>query len=524
MLGRLSHIALLHAVAVWIASALLMSAPVHAAKKVANKEIDAAEVNGPVLLPAHLSHARTFFRRHDYRTALLMLDGAINDTETRFIAGESHFRLGHLDAAKRYFKQIADETKDPIERRKALIRLFDIDVREHNIQDAIDRYVAFAKEYKKPTAQMRYSLGKALYDTGYFERSEKMLRAIPKGNEFFLRARYIVATMNLEKKKPEEMAKFFGQIEAEKPVSTEDYVVHELAILAQGRIFAQAGKEDLADKAYARVKLAGEYGEVATRESVRMQLTRATEARLGQGRFKKSSTARRKVFEAQAIQAALKSITRYRKASEIDWRKPELLTLMARLYVESKRYDDARLAYQELIGHYRPLYDDFKNEAADEKVWAYFSLDFAREQHKAKKFTMLPGVPDVLVRGLPDVEEILSLRDRIEANQQKLSEQWELSSVLGGSERAAIDDARATQLALVIAYNEMVIKKQRKIKKAVADILNRSLAEAEFKRAELVVLELQDLKKQQDAVHSYQSEKLDAFSDELKKLEEGGSI
>ena len=477
----------------------------------------------PFLIEPHLGHARVHFRRHEYRDALLFLGDKIDDREALFIAAESNYRLGKYSEATRFFERIVDVTTDPIERRKALIRLFDIDIKTKDTQSAISRYVAFGKEYKKPTVHMHYSLGKALFDMGYFERSESILRRVPKGNEFSMRARYLVATMSLDKNKSSDVVKLFNQIEMLKPVSVEDYSVRELAILAQGRIYAEAKKEDLASSAYARVGMAGEFGETATIETIRTMLVRAEEARLQQGRFKKSSAFRRRLIESAAIAKALESITRYRKVHEIDWRSPELLTLMARLLVEAKRYSDARIAYQELIDHYRAIYTSLAAKNAEREVWPFFALDFERDLGKSRTVAMIPGVAAHLVKDVPDVKDILLLRDNVEADELKLRKLEERATNFAVRDDAILA-ARAKQTAIINSYNAMVVKKQNRFKEVIADQINRSLAEAEFRRAELVVIEMGDLKKQQGAVHDFQGQKIDEIESSLKKLDEGDAL
>lgn len=483
----------------------------------------ARNFNEPFLVEPQLGHARTHFRRHDYRRALLSLQGTIEGAEALFIAAESNFRLGNFDEARRLYEELVRTTEDPIERRKAQIRLFDLELKTKDTQSAIDRYIAFTKEYKKPPAQMRYGLGKLLYDADYKDRAEKILRPIPKDSEYYIRARYIVAALGMDKKKPDANVKIFAQIENLPPLSVEDHSVRQLAILAQGRIYAAAGKEDLAAKTYSRVALAGEFGETATIEAVRTMLQRAAEARVGDGRFKRASEFRRSLVESEAINTALATIARYRKSYEIDWRKPELLTLMAQLYVEARRYDDARLAYEELIRHYRRIYDELTNDEKDTKVWSYFTLNVERDKHKARPHVMVVGVPETLVRDIPEVKEILSLRDSIESGERKLVSLEEQASLQKISQEV-LATARARQNGLANAYNAMVIKKQKRFKEVIAANVNRSLAEAEFKRAELVVIERSDLKKQQSVVHDFQSEKIEAFESDLKKLDEGGSL
>jgi hypothetical protein len=136
---------------------------------------------------------------------------------------------------------------------------------------------------------------------------------------------------------------------------------------------------------------------------------------------------------------------------------------------------------------------------------------------------MITGVPSHMVKDVPDVKEILLLRDNIEADEMKLRKLEEDVVSLSAHDES-VRKARAHQTAIINAYNSMVIKKQNRFKKVIADRINDILAEAEFTRAELVVVEMGDLKKQQNAVHDFQSQKIDEFESSLKKLDEGGAL
>lgn len=471
-------------------------------------------------MDTNLGHARTYFRRHDYRTALLALQNKSLDLPALWIAGESLFRLGRYSEAQTYFERIVKESADPVEKRKAHIRLFDVEIYAKDIQAAINRYVAFGKQYRTTPARMRYALGKALFDLGYFDRAEKVLRGIPKTSEFFIRARYIIATLGLDKKTPQASAKIFRQIESLKPISVEDYAVHQLAILAQARIYADANREDLAQKAYERVSITGPFGEVALSELIRMMLIRAELASAGEGRFKRTSQARRQFIETEAINAALAALMRYRKAHEIDWRKPELLTLMATLFGKAKRYEEAQLAYKELIDHYRPIQSALLAKENADRVWYYFALDFNRD--KPNNYSMLAGVPDFLLKNIPQIKKILQVRDGIEATEKALRDLESRAVALKLSKELLVK-ARTDQNAIINAYQRMVIKQQQKIAQQAAVIINDSLAEAEFMRGKLALLEINDLQKQKAALQDFQSDKIEMFEDSLKKLDEGGS-
>lgn len=501
---------------------LAIALALHAAVPAFAAEDDVLSI---IAVDPNLGHARTFFRRHDYPAVLLLLEGHAKSLEAKWMVAESLFRLHNYLRAKTSFEQILKETKDPIERRKAEIRLFDVDLLAKDLQGSIDRYVKFKTEYKKATARMSYGLGKALYDVGYFDRADAILRSVPKGSEFYLRARYIMAAIGLDKRSPQASAKLFRQIEDLPMVSVEDHAVHEMAILAQGRIFADSDREDLAAKAYERVSLAGKFGETATIELVRAMLYRAEQARLGDGRFKKSSAFRRELVEKEAILSASRAIGRFRKAHEIDWQRPELLTLMASVLVETKRYEDARIAYDELIGHFRPIEEALVGPKNDHsQIWPYFALDYDRKPRPDRRTSLIAGVPESLIKRLPDVKELLLMRARIEESGRQLRalETRAVRLDLVNS-KALLARVRQNQQKIERAYDKVVIRKQTEISHEVANILNRSLAEAEFKRAELVLREMGDLKKKLDVVQDFQSEQNDQFEKSLKELHNGGT-
>lgn len=483
----------------------------------------AAAVDKPAVMDPRVGHARTHFRRHQYRLALQWLPEDLADRDALWIKAESHFRLKQYKEAGAFFEQLYAESQDTLEKRKAAVRLFDVAISSNDTQDAINRYVAFGKEFKRTPAQMRYVLGKVLYDAGYNDRAEKILRGVTKGSEYYIRARYIVASIGLDKRKAAASAKFFKLIEDAKPVSVEDASVHQLAILAQGRIYVQSGREDLAEKAYMRVSLSSPFGETATIEWARAMIERAERARTGEGRFQKMSPYRRSLVEAAAVESAQRAIARYRDVAEIDWRKPELLTVMASVFVESRRYDEARLAYEELINHFRPIQERLADTTTEYGMLPYFALDFARSRSSRSSLSLVVGVPESMVHEMKDIKDILAVRRRIEEAEENLRVLEDRAAELSQKSIDQVHGQRMTQEAIVIAYNQMVMNKQKKISARIATMLNDTIAEAEFKRAELVISEMRDLKTQQKAITDYQSEKIDRFEKTLQEIDSGGS-
>jgi tetratricopeptide (TPR) repeat protein len=477
------------------------------------------EISALVDIDIHEAHARTLFRKKNFQAAVLALQGKSLTLDGQWITAESLFRLGNYNDAKVHYEQIVTDAKDTIQKRKAAIRLFDVDILLGNVQSSVARYTQFQKDFGQPSGRMKYALGKMLYDAQHFDRASTILRGIKKGSEFYARARYIVATIGLEGRDFNASVKLFNQIEALVPVSTEDYAVRQMAILAQGRIFADNGREDLAEKAYARVTLENPFGEIALSELIKAMLNRAFEAKYAEGRFNKVGAFRRGLVEKAAIESAQKAVERFRKTHEISWQNPDLLTQIASLLVLARRYDDARLLLAELTDHFRPIHALLLAETKQEALWPCFALDFERDGSPLP--TLLKGVPNSMVKGLGEIQEIMALRDRIELSHKKLHELLEAASLAGVSNIDFLNQASLTQTALEASYVSMALEEQAKIGVKVASLINQSLAEAEFLRARLVQQQMANLEKQVGVVQQFQNDKIELFEHKLNEIDEG---
>jgi hypothetical protein len=195
--------------------------------------------------------------------------------------------------------------------------------------------------------------------------------------------------------------------------------------------------------------------------------------------------------------------------------------MMAWLMVEAKRYDDARLAFEKLFNHYHPLRESLLHQHIKE-IWPGFALNF--DTKKTTHQNIIPGVPSSFTGDLLLVKAIISLRDRIEKSHAQVSEIEEMMHAQGKNQE---DDwlikIKNLQEALEYGYYEMVVKQQEEIARKIAIAINHTMAEAEYLRAGLVQLEMSDLEKQVSAVQKFQTEKLDAFFEKLKKIDEGNA-
>ena len=470
-----------------------------------------------------LVYARTLFRRKDFMGAMLVAGGEKDSRDATWITAESLYRLRRFAEAQQVFASLSENPKDPVEARKIAVRLFDCAVSLSDVQAAVDYYLIYKNKYKRPAAIMSYALGKKLFDIGEDKRAAGILAAVPKGSDFYMRARYLIAAMGIATRQAKASVKLFSDIEKLTPISVEDYSVKQMAILAQGRIFAGKGHLELAEKAYDRVLKSSEFGVRATLELARAYLAQADLAYFGEGEFNKIVPIVRADLEAVSVKKASEAIERYRKVSEIDWRKPELLGVMAYAFVRERRYDEARIAYEELIGHYRPLVERLADEP-QEKVWPVFEVDKNRDPEHDYHDSIIFGVPNAFFASIEEVSKLRSLRARIEHSARNL-EALELQARrfdLQGMD-APLQEARTGQSALEDAFKASALELQKHIAAQVAKKINEAIAEADFRRGELAWFEMQDRKKEIDVVQKFQLRSLEEFDKNVKKMDGEGS-
>lgn len=484
---------------------------------------DAVHRAKAVALTPNEAQARIFFRQGDYEATLLLIGSQVQSQSLRWLAAESLFRLHRYDKARALYEKIEENDSDELERKKALIRIFESYLLSGDLKAALGSYKDFEKKYLSTSERMKYGLGKYLFDAGRYQEALPLFEAIPANSEFAMRARYLVATMGLDTRSDVDSIKLFADVAAMIPISVEDYGVKQMAILAEARLLADSKHYALAQAAYERVSLASPFAQIATAELIRFMMARAESASLGEGDFKDASLESRNHIEQNALSVALGAMERYRKSHEVGVKDPELMTLMASLLVRTRRYDEARIAFSELIDHYRPIEKKLRASAAHEKkLWPSFALNENRKPGSIDKDPLIQGVPAALLQGIPDVKKLLVLKDRIEENGRKLLRLNE-ESELAGRKNGPLLQAEAQQKGIIDAYKRVALAEQKELALKGADRIDKMLAEAEYKRAELILLQMRDMKKQDDVVREFQSKAIKQYEKDLEKMDKDGS-
>src|SRR5580698_2081922 len=123
---------------------------------------------------ADISLAHIFFEKKNYEAALLALQDITPTLDSRWLAAESYFRLKQWAKAKAYYEEIFSLVKNKAEKKKADLRIFDVLINQHDLDNSISHYVSLKKKYGNLNGRIHYALGKALYDMQYFDQAKKI--------------------------------------------------------------------------------------------------------------------------------------------------------------------------------------------------------------------------------------------------------------------------------------------------------------------------------------------------------------
>jgi hypothetical protein len=460
---------------------------------------------------ADFSLARMFFDKKNYSATLLLLANEKPTLDSLWLMAESYFRLKQWSDAKPLFEKIISTVKNKKEKQKAAVRIFDILLNQHDLDNSISYYVLLKKDYGNLNGRINYAMGKALYDAQYIDHAKKILSNIKKGDDFYARARYILASMELGHKDKKASIKDYNLIEKLKVVDTVDLAVKEMAILAQARLWADMGNLELARKAYERVSREP-FVDVAVDELIRALLAKAEEAKYGLGEFAKMPARFRNQVENDILAKALDVVEAYRKKREITAKKTELETLMAQLMVETGRYDDARVLLAELSQYYTAMKEELTSRSS---IWPMFSLD--ADKH-SKNYLII----DELLEYNKDAKRIKEMRDQITESRKLLNELASKTQFIL-PQNSVLINAKSKQAYLEQSYNQMVINEQEELAKILLKQMAERIAKADFWRAYLVQREMDDNKKQIDAVVGFQEEANNNFEQQFQNIDKGST-
>lgn len=202
----------------------------------------------------------------------LVTTGSLTDAgmhhDAEWYLAESLAGLGNLQTAAGRFKVIVDDPKHPF-RPDAVRRLLEIYAKTGDgdaFKALYDAEIVTGKV--KATGLITYSLAKSFYLKGDRASARSYFQQVPADNEWFGRARYFLAVMDVEDKNLAGATATFAEVAAMSVRTPDDRRVHDLALLAQGRIAYDRKDFPKAYEAYTAISNDSEFQDQKLYETV----------------------------------------------------------------------------------------------------------------------------------------------------------------------------------------------------------------------------------------------------------------
>jgi tetratricopeptide (TPR) repeat protein len=294
---------------------------------------------------ARLSDGQFFFATGDFdRAAMVLLDVVESPGNKRhpgygdalFFLAESLFHTRNFKAATAYFEQVAVQAR-PERQQRALGRLLEIALQTGDV-DAAKRYLARAAQLLEttPNARLLYAVGKYHYEVGELAQAAVTFSRVPAGTGEWLRAQYFLGVLDVRGDRlAEGIARFRSVVDApavqgESSMQV-DAAVRDQARLAIARLHYEQGEFDKATDAYTSTPRESKAFDEAMYETVWIAIKK--------GEYER----------------ALRRLEILLISQPDVLRGPDARLLKGKLLMMLERYDDAALAFQEVLFEFGPI-------------------------------------------------------------------------------------------------------------------------------------------------------------------------
>lgn len=282
----------------------------------------------------------------------LVATGALADStlqaEVEWYLAESLFGMGADEVAIERYKAIAGDAAHPF-RADGVRRLLELYARN---EDAARFDALFEREILRggveATDVVLYSVGDALRLKGDLDEAVGWFERIPAESPWFVRARYQLGALHVREGTPEALEDALVDFRAGAeivPQSDEEIRAVDLARLAVGRVLYSLGRHDEAIEAYGAIR-------GADNEHLADKLHELTYAFLRRG------------DREQAIAATDLFLATFPERAEA----AELRLLRGHLFFEDAAWDEALVAYDDVVTQFTPVSDRFDELARTAQV------------------------------------------------------------------------------------------------------------------------------------------------------------
>ncbi|MBN1946289.1 MAG: tetratricopeptide repeat protein [Bradymonadales bacterium] len=377
-------------------------------------------------LESRLADGRVLFLLGDYaRAAVVLLDAVTNWSdrtspgygEARYYLAESLYQDHNPIAAQGYFREIADEPRDPF-RPDAILRLLQIafSMQRYQELDELDRMLDVSL-LAGDRPDIRYARARNRYFRGDFAGAVREFQAIPSESDQFARATYFLGVCHVQLGQWEAALSAFEQARQGASASSHPDApeIADLASLALGRVHFERGEYQQALNAYQAVSRTSNHFDRALYELawVFIRLDRARDA-------------------LRTLEILLLAVP----SSQF---VPQVRLLQGDLLIRATEYQQAREVFDTTVRQFGPLADQLAT-LVDERTDAqlYYTALIDPESGTWR----LPDLARQWVADDQDMRRALELIETLEAEAAEIREArdiiTELQAVLNSSSRVEV--------------------------------------------------------------------------------------
>jgi len=342
----------------------------------------------------------------------LVTSGALGDAglhrDAEWYLADSLFLVNNLATASARFEVIANEGKHPF-RADAVRRLLELYAKSgqtDKFYDVYDREIVRGRV--EATDDINYAVGKAFYAQGESEKAAGHFERVKSGSDMYGKALYFRATILIADKRLSEAAFLFKEA-ADLSVDTVDARrVHDLSLLALGRIDFELGNYALAIDHYDRIGGDSEYAADQQFELVWSYIELAR----GEEDWDRQQA---------AWQNGLRIIEIFLLAFPEHEYTAQLMLVVGHLHMAKVEHDSALTAYENVISEYSPIRDRFQNLADSQSdPGLYFEKVLQLENSDAAEMN-IPGFAVAMMRTDPELGRAIDLFSQIDRQETDIA-------------------------------------------------------------------------------------------------------
>jgi tetratricopeptide (TPR) repeat protein len=218
------------------------------------------DLSNQMSVEERLSQGELFFVLELWDQAATVLYGAVSQgrghpgySEGLYQLAESLYRMADFSGARTYFAEVLTRP-DSQHKTLAIQRLVVIAERLRD-WDGLDEYYRtyMAQSGGEVPSEVLYLRGKGLFLTRRDRDAIETLAGVPRGDSWYLRARYLAAATKVRAGNLEEALADYTVLVGEPPIAAEDRHVLELVHLARGRLLYELDRLGEAFDAYQNI-------------------------------------------------------------------------------------------------------------------------------------------------------------------------------------------------------------------------------------------------------------------------------